>query len=211
MSTVEAAKPPQIDFAAIPQTALKILTAPAEFFATMPKTGGFVEPLVFAVVMGVVGGLLQAVITLLGLNPLAGMAAGVAAVIMVPVMVAIFSFVGAAILYVIWMLLGSKESYETAYRCGAYICVLSPIQVVIGLVPYLGPIVGTGLAVWYLVMASVNVHAIEEKKAWIVFGIIGVLLVFGQISAQMAAKSMHDNAQLYQQQMMEQAERMRGQ
>lgn len=207
MSTVTTTRPPQIDFAAIPQTALKILTAPADFFAAMSKTGGFVEPLVFAVVMGVVGGLLQALITLLGFNPLASLAAGVAAVIMVPVMVAVFSFVGAAVLYVIWMLLGSGESYETAYRCGAYISVLSPIQVAVALIPYLGPLAGMGLAVWLLVVASVQVHKIEEKKAWLVFGIIGAVLALGQISAQLAARSMQDNAR----QMMEQAERMKEQ
>jgi len=38
-----------IDFAAIPQTAVKVLTSPSEFFRQMPKTGGFVEPLVFMI------------------------------------------------------------------------------------------------------------------------------------------------------------------
>ena len=57
-----------INFAAMPQTAVRVVTAPAEFFKTMPKTGGFVEPLVFAVIMGVIAGIIQAIINIFGLS-----------------------------------------------------------------------------------------------------------------------------------------------
>lgn len=127
-----------INFAAFPQTAIKVLTAPAAFFREMPKTGGFVEPLVFAVVMGVIAGLIQSVISILGLNVAAGMATGVASIVIMPIMIAIVGFVGAAILFVIWKLMGSQESYETAYRCGAYISAFAPIAAVLSIIPYLG-------------------------------------------------------------------------
>ncbi len=46
------------------KAATGVITNPVEFFRTMPKTGGFGDPLVFAVVIGVVIGVLQVVINL---------------------------------------------------------------------------------------------------------------------------------------------------
>ena len=51
-----------IDFAAIPQTALKVLTSPVSFFREMAKTGGFVEPLVFLVAHAVVTAIVDGVL-----------------------------------------------------------------------------------------------------------------------------------------------------
>ena len=57
-----------IDFAAMPQTAIKVVTSPAVFFKQMPKTGGFGEPLVFMMVMGLVAGIVNAVLSFIGLH-----------------------------------------------------------------------------------------------------------------------------------------------
>ena len=61
-----------IDFAALPATAIKAITSPAVFFREMPKTGGFLEPLVFMAVMGAVAGLVEAILAIAGLNVGAG-------------------------------------------------------------------------------------------------------------------------------------------
>lgn len=58
-----------------------------------------------------------------------------------PIAVAIGSFIGAAILFVIWKLMGSQEDYETAYRCGAYLMALAPITTLINVIPYAGAII----------------------------------------------------------------------
>ena len=86
----------------------------------MPKSGGFVEPLVFMVSMGVVSGVIQSVLALVGLSFAASFAMAIASIIIVPIMTGIFGFVGGAILFVIWKIMGSEQSFETAYRCGAY-------------------------------------------------------------------------------------------
>ena len=168
----------KIDFAKIPQTAMNVLASPSEFFREMPKTGGFVEPLVFMVAMGVVAGLLQSILSVLRLQVGAGMAMGLGSVIILPIMIGIFGFVGAAVLFLIWKLMGSQESYETAYRCGAYIGVLTPISVLLPLIPFVGAAASVLLMTFFLVAASVAVHNIPSRKAWLVFGIIGGLLVF---------------------------------
>lgn len=190
----------KIDFAMIPQTAKKVLTSPPEFFREMPKTGGFVEPLVFMIAMGVVAGLLQAILSVLSFRVGAGAAMGLASVIILPIMIGIFGFVGGGILFFIWKLTGSQESYETAYRCGAYIGVLTPISVLLPIVPYVGGAVSVLLMTFFLVTASVAVHNIPSGKAWMVFGIIGGLLVFFSVSAEFAARRIGRQATEYQKQ-----------
>src|SRR3990170_7168122 len=200
-----------IDFAAIPQTAVKVLTSPSEFFRQMPKTGGFVEPLVFMIAMGVAAGLLGSILSVLRLQVGVGMAMGVGSVIIMPIMIAIFGFVGAAILFLIWKLMGSQESYETAYRCGAYIGVLTPISALLHLIPYVGAVVSVLLVTFYLVTASVAVHNIPSRKAWLVFGIIGGLLVFFSVSAELAARRIEREAVKIQKEAEEAAKQMQKQ
>lgn len=186
----------KIDFAAIPQTAIKVVTSPVEFFREMPKTGGFVEPLVFMVIMGVVSGLISglflAASRLLGFQLYISMQMGVAAIIVMPVMVAtgmaILGFVTAAIQFVIWKMMGSKESYETAYRCVAYLAALSPLTTLLGIIPYLGGAICLVIITFYLVTASVRVHGIAAQRAWLVFGIIAAIFIVLSVSAQIAAR-----------------------
>ena len=189
------------NFAAIPQTAIRVMTAPSAFFREMPKTGGFVEPLIFAVVMGLIAGIIQAVFSLIGFGITVGFATGIGAVILVPIMIAVFSFVAAAILFVIWKLMGSQESYETAYRCAAYISALAPINAVANIIPYAGTVIGVVLATFLLVIASAEVHKIPSQKAWLVFGIIGAILILMSISSQFAARRFAREAVKFQKQM----------
>ncbi len=193
-----------LDFAAIPGTAIRVLTSPAAFFREMPKTGGYVEPLVFMAAMGVAGGIIQAVIALLHLRAVAAAGMGVSAIVIVPIMVAIFGFVGAAVMFVIWKFMGSQESYETAYRCGAFISAVTPITALLGILPYAGIVVTLAITTYYLVVASVEVHKLPAQKAWMVFGIIGALLALSNVGAQFAARRaashLEENAKAWQQQ-----------
>jgi len=189
--------PKDINFAAMPQTAINVVTKPTEFFQGMPKTGGFLEPLAFAVMMGFIGGIIQALFNVIGLGRAAGyggsMMAGFGVIILMPIFIAIGSFIGAAILFVIWKLMGSQEDYETAYRCGAYLSALAPITAVIGAVPYLGGIVSMAIYVLYLVIASVHVHHLPSQKSWLVFGIIGVIFAVLGVNAEYKARHMSSN------------------
>ncbi len=179
------------------QTAIRVVTAPTPFFQAMPKTGGFGEPLVFAVAFGVLVGVLQFLVGLVGL-PLTGMpglGGGFAALILTPILVAVMSFVGAAVMFVLWKLLGSTETYETAYRCCAYMTAVFPLVFVVNLVPYLGILVGLGVSLYYTVAASVGAHGIPAKKAWTVFGILFALLALLNITGQIAARRLAGEAE----------------
>ncbi len=172
-----------INFGAMPQIAVNVVTKPAEFFQTMPKTGGFLEPLIFAVIMGFISGIIQALLHLFGLGYGQNMMAGFGMIIFMPIAAAIGSFSAAAILFLIWKFMGSQEDYETAYRCGAHLMALSPITSFIGFVPYIGVMINMAIFTYYLVTASIHVHKIPSQKAWLVFGIIGLIFaVLGVVS-----------------------------
>ena len=180
----------EIDFAVIPQKALNILTNPADFFKTMHKTGGFLEPLIFALIMGIVAGILQAIISVVGLSYYSGgLMDSLGMIIIVPVAVIVGTFIGAAIMLVIWKLLGSPENYEVSYRCVAYLMVLAPIAAVLGLIPYAGAILNTALGLIFIVVASIYAHNIPAKKAWLVFGIIFAVILLLQLRAEYKARN----------------------
>ena len=169
-------------------TVQKVILNPIEFYRGMAKTGGFVEPLIFAVVLGVVTGVIQAILGFFHFGSVAGGIMALGAIVMTPIIVAIFGFVGAAIVFVIWKLMGSNESYETAYRCGAYASAISPIAAVAGLIPWVGGLVGLAWMTYLLVTASVEVHKLPAKKSWMVFGIIAAVFALMSLSGQVAAR-----------------------
>lgn len=190
-----------VDFASIPLTVRKVITAPAPFFREMPKGGGFVEPLVFMVVLGlasgILSGLLHALNSLLGLQLYAGVAMGAISLVLLPVyfaiVSAIFGFVTAAVLFVIWKAMGSRESYETAYRCTAYLSAVAPITTILGVIPFVGGALGLVVMLYYLVMASIATHGIPAARAWTVFGIITAILVMFSVSTQFTARRFDRN------------------
>jgi hypothetical protein len=173
----------------MPQTALRVITKPTDFFRTMPKSGGFLEPLVFAVSMGVIAGIIQAIWRFLGFGFGSGMGPSLYPIIVMVIAAAIGSFVGAAVLFVIWKLMGSTENYETSYRCMAYFMALAPITAIFSVIPYAGTVINMAIFVFYIVIASTNVHNIAAKKAWLVFGIIGVVLALFSLRSEYALRN----------------------
>lgn len=190
----------QFDAASMPARALRVITQPTEFFRGMPKSGGFLDPLVYMVIIAVIDAVLIAVKSLTSLGAMAGVGTLIGTLIIMPIVVAVMSFVSAAIIFVIWMLMGSKESYETAYRCTAYIYTISPITILLGFVPYL-ELIGIAWGLYLLVTASVQVHRIPAARAWTVFGIIAALLALATLSMQIAARKMQENLGQYSQQL----------
>lgn len=200
-----------IDLNEIKELAIKVLTSPQAFFKEMPKTGGYVKPLVFMIAMGLIGGLIQSLFSIIGLKVATGLAMGISSILLVPIVVGIFGFVAAAILYVIWKLMGSQEEYETAYRCCAYISALTPITSVLGIVPYIGGAVGIALAIYFTVIASVEVHRLPSQKAWLVFGILGALLILLTVTGEISSRRMAREAGKFQKQMEETTKQMQKQ
>jgi hypothetical protein len=173
-------------------TAVDVVARPAEFFRRMPKAGGFLDPLLFLLMIGVLTGLVNLALSPLLLDQPFVVALGSVAVI--PVMLAVLGFLVAGVLHMIWRLMGSQESFETSYRCMAYAAAILPITVVLGGIPYLGTFI---VVMWWmllLVLASVRVHGLRQPVAAAVFGVIGMALVLVGLTAEFTAREAGDIA-----------------
>lgn len=166
--------------------AKKIVFSPVTFYKEMPHNGGFANPAIFAAAMAFAMGVIFAIYSLFGMK-FGG--AGLASIIMFPIMGLIGSFIGGAILFVIWKLMGSEKNYETAYRCVAYSYAIAPVLAAISFIPYLAGIVKTLWGSFLMFTASKEVHQIKAKTAKLVFGILaGIGVLFG-ISSEHTARN----------------------
>lgn len=179
----------RFDIGQVVEQAKSVITNPVGYFQTMPKSGGYANPVIFVAVMGAIMGLVSAVISLFG-SPVGMLAAGLGAIIIMPIFAVIGAFIGAAILFVIWKLMGSEENYETAFRCQASIAAIYPITALLAIVPYLGTIIAIAWGAFLLIEASVSVHGRPRRTAQIVFGILAVLMIFSNIASERAARQM---------------------
>lgn len=172
-------------------TAVRVVTSPSGFFRDMPKTGGYLEPLLFMLVMGFIGAMLQALFGMSGLQDQQLDIDALSLILFLTIMIVISGFVAAAIYFVIWRVMGSQESFETAYRCNAYISALIPITTVLSLLPTVAPFISILLSTVFLVIASVHVHRLPSQKSWIVFGLLGLLfMMFFKITGHLEIKDM---------------------
>jgi len=172
----------------VKNTAVQVITDPMGFFRYMQRGGGYVEPLLFMVVMGVISGILQTLLGIVGLGVSGTLFVVGASIILVPIFVAIFGFVGAGIVFLIWKFLGSQQTFECAYRCIAFSGAISPVTTVLNVIPYIGPVIGIGWMTFLMVVASVEVHDVTPRMAWTVFGILAAVLIIGSLSSQMTAR-----------------------
>jgi len=192
----------------IPDTIKKVIINPVGFFKDMPKSGGFIEPLIFMVCMGLVVAVINLILATFGMGFVGSFLMAVASLIILPIVIAIFGFVGALILFIIWKIMGSQESFETAYRCAAYATGITPITTIINLVPYLGALVSLLWMTYLMVVASVEVHSINRKTAWMVFGIIAGIFFLFSISSQYAARKLTSDVGKFQEEVGKQIEDM---
>jgi hypothetical protein len=190
----------QTNLQAIIDSAVSMAKNPANFYQKMPKTGGYLAPILFVVVMSVLSGIILFLYFLFGLGLAGGAAIGVGAILVTVIASLIGSFIGAAILFVIWKLMGSKESYETAYRCVAYGSVVYPVSTLLGPLPYLGSVIAMLLGFYLMTIASIEVHGLAKRNTYIVFGILAALAIISSISSQIATRQLISGAEDYSRQ-----------
>ena len=172
------------------EKARTVLTDPENFYRHMPKSGGLLDPILFLIVMAVVGAIILVFCGFVGLGPMGALGVGIGSMLFMPVMAIIGSFIGGAVMFVIWKLMGTQENFETAYRCVAFASAIYPVTALVGLIPYLGSIVGIAWGFYLMFIATKEVHHLNEKTASMVFGILGLILIVSNISSEMAARRM---------------------
>ncbi len=179
---------PAFDISKVIEDAKSIITNPVGFYRNLSKTGGFVEPLIYVVVMAAIAAAIMLIFSFIGGRPV-----GMGILISMPIMMAIASFISAGIMFLIWKLMGSENNYETAYRCVAYSMAILPISALLSVIPFLGLIIPALWGAFLMITASTEVHGLDKQKATIVFGILALISVFVNMSAQRAADNMEDH------------------
>lgn len=186
-------------FQEIKDTAVQIIFQPTAFFSSMEKDGGFGQPVLFVAVMGVATALVSIALSLLGLG-LQGFGVSFGGIILFPIFMVIATFIMSGIVFLIWKLMGSRENFQTAFRCYAYLAAITPLTTALNAIPVVGSLLGLAWLLWLIVIASVQVHGISPKKAWIVFGILTFLFALVSLRLQSRADDLEQRLHDYGQQ-----------
>jgi hypothetical protein len=156
-------------FNAFIETLTMVLTRPAEAFSVMKREGGLGEPLIYALIGGCVGGIVQSLFSLglqsFGLfadkdNSLAamtGMGFGFATIILLPLFIVIFLFIWSALAHLCLMIVGgANQPFETTFRVLAFTHgSTGPLQII----PICGGVISL---VWALVCFCIGLARAHE-------------------------------------------------
>ena len=153
----------------------------------MPRQGGFVNPLVFALICSVIaaalGGLLGIVLAAVGLAPQTVGSATVGlftGIILTPILAGIGSFVGAGIYHLLVLLLIKPNAgFEASYRVAAYSFVIQ-LASWLSAIPFLGVLIALAVGLYGIVLGVLGIremHATTTGKAAIVV-LIPVAVLF---------------------------------
>ncbi|MFN2507877.1 MAG: YIP1 family protein [Chthoniobacterales bacterium] len=164
------------------ETIAMVLTRPSEAFRVMKRDGGFADPLLYVLILGMLGAVVSfgfsAMMQSLGFmgSREDGMAAllglgfsSIFVLVLMPVILIVGTFIGAAITHVCLMILGgANQSYETTLRVLSY---SSGSASVFQLVPLCGGVIA---GVWSIVLNCIGLSRAHETDTW--RAVVAVLL-----------------------------------
>jgi hypothetical protein len=160
-------------FRAFFRTVGQVLFRPTRFFSRMPVDRGLVHPLIFALVVGVLGGIFSLLYQFLMMQYLGSMDGGrgfggfggpmmIGSAIGLPILTVIVVFIISAILHLCLMIVrGNREGFEATFRVVAY----AMSTQVFGIIPFLGGVIG---GIWALVIQILGLresHRISTGRA----------------------------------------------
>ncbi len=163
------------------ETWKEVMQKPSDFYRGMPKTGGYADPLTFAAISFIIYALLTALLSVFfgremymgGMynGTYGGMYNGVGefgffavlmTVIITPIAGIISLFIEAAILYVIYKVLGGTGSYEGTVRFISY----ATAVLVLSWIPLIGLIVGI-YGIYLYIVGGAHVHDVSMARSTI--------------------------------------------
>lgn len=172
-------------FQAFLTTLREVLFSPTRFYHRMPTNRGLSNPLIFALILGVLGGVLglawqQAFIPQLEQFPGTATPYLVGITIALPLIVLLALFVGSAIVHLCLMLVGgNRRGFEATFRVIAY----SWATQIFALVPLIGSFI---IPIYSLVIEIIGLresHGISTARAalaiFLPFIVVVALLVIG--------------------------------
>ncbi|MEA3325656.1 MAG: YIP1 family protein [Euryarchaeota archaeon] len=140
----------------------KVITTPGDFFKEMPTSGGYEEPLKFAVVNYLISGIGIALITFGSMF---------VAVIAAPIFGIIMLFIFGLMFHICFKIVGGSGSYEGTVRIMAYASAVEAIS----WIPIIGWIIGL-YAIYLGIVGGTFVHNITTLRSAIAIFIPIVVL-----------------------------------
>ncbi len=179
------------------------LLTPAEYFSVMPKTGGFGEPIIKALIYGFVAALINFLWITLNLSAVGGAfggmlggGIGIMGLVMAVIGAVIGLFIGGAIVLVISAICGGSTDYEANVRVTASLMVMSPVNALLGFLGgfslWLSGIVSILIALyglWLLYNAIIKALGGKEGPAKVITIILAVIPTLMIISGLLCMKA----------------------
>ena len=159
-------------FNALFETIQMVLLRPVEAFSVMRREGGFMDPLLYTLILGMVGAVVSFIFSIglnsfgigrhNGMGAMFGMgAASFTMLILMPVLIVIGTFVGAGIIHLCLMLVsGANQPFETTVRV---ICYGSGSANVLQIIPLCG---GTIAGIYSIVLNCIGLARAHETDTW---------------------------------------------
>jgi hypothetical protein len=178
------------DFNVFIKESKDVLVNPKAYFASMKTTGGIAEPLIKALIYGVIAGVLKFIWSLVGLGAATGTMFGGAVGIMLLVWSIIGAviglFIGAVILLIISAICKGSTDFEANLRVTASVMVIMPIGALLGFATGLNFTAGAiiGLAVNIFSLYLLYHGLVEALKAnpgttkILIYILIGLFVLF---------------------------------
>jgi len=160
----------------------KALLSPKEYFSTMETTGGIGEPVVKALIYGVIAGIFALIWSLFNLSTFGG-AVGLRALIWPIIAAVIGVFIGGVIVLIISSIAKGNSEFEPCMRVAAAIMVIMPISAFFGFlggVRILSIVINLAINLYGLYLLYLAVTLVlkgDDKPAKIVSYVLGGLLI----------------------------------
>jgi len=145
------------NFNAFIRDSIDVLVKPKSYFSTMKTTGGIAEPLIKALIYGVLAGLIALIWGLLKIGGSVGLLGGAVGVMMFVWYVigaVIGLFIGAVVLLVISAICKGSTDFEANARVTASLMVVMPISALLGFVS------GLNLTAGSIISLAINLFSL---------------------------------------------------
>lgn len=199
-----------IDLHKILNETRETLLNPKEYFASMPLKGGFAEPVIKAVIYGVVAGLIALLWSLLGLSAIGGGgiwggAVGLMALFWSILGSVIVVFIGGAVMFIISVACGGNTDFEANLRVAASLMAVYPINAflsfIYGISFTLGGIVGLAMSLYSIYLtyhAAIEALKGRESSVKIAAIVLVVFALIGFYGGKKANESMEGYSDMFQ-------------
>lgn len=211
------------DFQAFLEESKQTLINPKEYFKSMAKSGGFVAPIIKAIIYGLAAGVISFLLSIFHIGLLSGFLGttiGIGSIIILPIYALIGIFIGGVLILIISAICGGSTEFEPCVRIAAALTVLYPINSILPIFYHIGfyleVLIGLCVSVyglWLLynaVIESLNGKQEVMKIVGIVLAALVLISSIVQITTWSTVRSYQNNsaaAEKYLKEYMEQTQK----